>query len=213
MCAGTGHRARARAWVRGHGAQAWARGTGADADAGRRRRGAGRGRWAVGTGCGRWAQAWARGHGRRRGAQARGAGVNAERRLGHGARARARARGASVGARRGARAWGHGRRRGCGRWAQAGIRCAKSKGNLRRIAYRRAHNGFRAQGRVKYGGTATGNHWGCRRAASSAPQQANGSRNRLPFVRCDCNMQFSVMGQPASGADAYEFYSIPRRRF
>lgn len=172
MCAGTGHRARARAWVRGHGAQAWARGTGADADAGRRRRGAGR----------------------RRGA-------------------RARARGASVGARRGARAWGHGRRRGCGRWAQAGIPCAKSKGNLRRIAYRRAHNGFRAQGRVKYGGTATGNHWGCRRAASTAPQQANGSRNWLPFVRCDCNMRFSVMGQPASGADAYEFYSIPRGTF
>ena len=165
-----------------------------------RRRGRGRGHRARGRGrrgTGARAQAWARAQ-----AQAR-ARAQGHRRAGAGV-------GAGTGTGAGADA---GRRRGCGRWAQAGIRCAKSKGNLRRIAYRRAHNGFRAQGRVKCGGTATGNHWGCRRAASSAPQQANGSRNRLPFVRCDCNMRFSVMGQPASGADAYEFYSIPRRRF
>lgn len=126
MCAGRG---------RGRGRGVRARGTGADAgpraqgaDAGRRR---GRGDTGAGAGCGRerGAPAWTRGAGT-------GAGAGA----GRGARARTR---------------GHGRRRGCGRWAQAGIRCAKSKGNLRRIAYRRAHNGFRAQGRVKYGGTAT----------------------------------------------------------
>lgn len=136
--ASAGTRAQARAWAQAR-VRAQARTRGASTGAG-----AGVG---AGTGAGTGAGADA---GRRRGARAQGAKCG----RGHGRGAQAWVRGAGRG--RGGAGCGHGAAgTGCGRWAQAGIRCAKSKGNLRRIAYRRAHNGFRAQGRVKYGGTAT----------------------------------------------------------
>ncbi len=155
IIAGVGAGADAGPWAQGAGAGVGAgAGTGrAGADAGAQARGRRRGRGhRHRRGRGRGAQAQAR-------ARALGAGVGAGTRAqargtGAGCGHRARAQGAKCG--RGGAGCGHGAAgTGCGRWAQAGIRCAKSKGNLRRIAYRRAHNGFRAHGRVKYGGTST----------------------------------------------------------